>query len=391
MYFTPPEPSRSALSVVICGGGFAGIEALLRLRRLAGDRVAVTLLSPGADLIYRPLTVLVPFALGQAERYPIKRIVDDTGARWVRDSVAWVDLPMRTIHSAGGQQLHYDVLLLAIGARERNPSPHVSLFTDRTSGQTYRRIVDELDEGVINSLVLIEPDGPSWPLPLYELALLTAKQAHDRGLQPEIAVVTPRPRPLHAFGDDVGKTVERLLSEAGITLHTRTRAHVDGPQQLRLERGDINLHPDRIVTLPTITGPNLRGIPGEAADRFISVDDRCRVRNTDGRVFAAGDATDLLIKNASLAAQQADTAAAGIAHLAGAGPAPPALRPVLYGTLLTGDKPLYLSAHLIARTGWKAQIHDESPWRSDQLVFAEELTAYIAGLRPDVSPRPAAP
>ena len=38
----------------------------------------------------------------------------------------------------------------------------------------------------------------------------------------------------------------------------------------------------------------------------------------------------------SLAAQQADTAAAGIAHLAGAGPAPPALRPVVYGTLLTG-------------------------------------------------------
>jgi NADPH-dependent 2,4-dienoyl-CoA reductase/sulfur reductase-like enzyme len=144
------------------------------------------------------------------------------------------------------------------------------------------------------------------------------------------------------------------------------------------------------VTLPTITGPNLRGIPGDAADRFISVDDRCRVRNTDGRVFAAGDATDLPIKNASLAAQQADTAAAGIAHLAGAGPAPPAVRPVLYGTLLTGDKPLYLAAHLIAGTGSRAQIHDQPPWRSDQLVFAEELTAYIAGLSPEVSPRRAA-
>jgi sulfide:quinone oxidoreductase len=392
MYFKPPEPSSSMnpLSVVICGGGFAGIEALLRLRRLAGDRVAVTLLSPGGDLIYRPLTVLVPFALGQAERYPIKRFVDDTGARWVRDSVAWVDLPTRTVHSAGGQQLPYDALLLAIGARERNPSPDVSMFTDRTSGQTYRRIVDELEAGVINSLVLIEPYGPSWPLPLYELALLTAKQARDRGLRPEIAVVTRQSRPLHTFGDDVGKTVESLLSEAGITLHTRTRAHVDGPRQLHLQPGDIDLHPDRIVTLPTITGPNLRGIPGEAIDRFISVDDRCRVRNTDGRVFAAGDATDLPMKNASLAAQQADTAAAGIAHLAGAGPAPPALRPVVYGTLLTGDKPLYLAAHLIAGTGSRAQIHDQPPWPSDQLVFAEELTAYIAGLQAEVSPRRAA-
>jgi sulfide:quinone oxidoreductase len=393
MQFTPPERSRSInpLSVVICGGGFAGIEALLRLRRLAADRVAATLLSPGEDLIYRPLTVLVPFALGQAERYPIKRIVDDTGARWVRDRAAWVDLPTCTVHSAGGHQLPYDALLLAVGARERKPSPDVSLFTDRTSGQTYRRIVDELDAGVINSLVLIEPDGPGWPLPLYELALLTARQAHDRGLRPEIAVVTPQSRPLHAFGDDVGKAVEGLLSGAGITLHTRTGAYVDGPRRLRLEPGDIDLHPDRIVTLPTITGPNLRGIPGEAIDRFISVDDRCRVRNTDGRVFAAGDVTDLPMKNASLAAQQADTAAAGIAHLAGAGPAPPAFRPVLYGTLLTGDKPLYLAAHLIAGTGSRAQIHDQPPWPPDQLVFAEELTAYIAGLRPSGLASPAAP
>ena len=244
MQFTPPERSRSInpLSVVICGGGFAGIEALLRLRRLAGDRVAATLLSPGEDLIYRPLTVLVPFALGQAKRYPIKRIVDDTGARWVRDRAAWVDLRTCTVHSAGGHQLPYDALLLAVGAREREPSPDVSLFTDRTSGQTYRRIVGELDAGVINSLVLIEPDGPSWPLPLYELALFTARQARDRGLRPDIAVVTPQSRPLHAFGEDVGKTMESLLGEAGITLHTRTRAHVDGPRRLRLQPGDIELH-----------------------------------------------------------------------------------------------------------------------------------------------------
>jgi sulfide:quinone oxidoreductase len=285
------------LSVMICGGGFAGIEALLRLRRLAGDRVAVTLLSPGQDLIYRPLTVLVPFAMGQAERYPIKRIVDDTGARWVRDRAAWVDLPRRTVHSAGGQQLPYDVLLLAIGARERKPSPHVSLFTDRTSGQTYRRIVDELDAGVINSLVLIEPDGPSWPLPLYELALLTAKQARDRGLRLEIAVVTPRPRPLHAFGEDVGKAVEGLLGEAGITLHE------PGPRRLAAAAAsgasNIDLHPDR-SHLPTI-GPNVAFAAGR--DRFIFVDDRCRLRNADGRVFRRRDATDLPIKNASLAAQ----------------------------------------------------------------------------------------
>ena len=136
------------------------------------------------------------------------------------------------------------------------------------------------------------------------------------------------------------------------------------------------------MTLPTITGPNIRGLPGGAVDRFIPVDGHCRVIGTDGRVFAAGDATALPIKHGSLAAQQGDTAAAGIAHLAGAGPVPPAFRPVLNGTLLIGGEPLYLTAHLVAGASWTGRIHTQPPWRSEQLLVAEELGPYLAQLRP---------
>ena len=47
----------SPLRVVIAGGGVAGLETLMGLRGLAGDRVALTLLAPEDQLIYRPLTV----------------------------------------------------------------------------------------------------------------------------------------------------------------------------------------------------------------------------------------------------------------------------------------------------------------------------------------------
>ena len=129
------------------------------------------------------------------------------------------------------------------------------------------------------------------------------------------------------------------MVEAGIAVHTRTQARVDGPQWCISSPPASTYTRTGSCTLPTIMGPNMRGIPGGGVDRFISVDQRCRVRHTDGHVFAAGDATDLPIKNGSLAAQQADTAAAGIAHLAGGGPAPAALRPLLRGTLLTGESP----------------------------------------------------
>ena len=40
---------------------------------------------------------------------------------------------------------------------------------------------------VITSLVLIEPDGPTWPLPLYELALMTAHRAYDMNVDVDLS------------------------------------------------------------------------------------------------------------------------------------------------------------------------------------------------------------
>ena len=47
--------------VLVAGGGVAGLEALLALRHLAGDRVELSLLSPRADFSYRPMAVAEPF------------------------------------------------------------------------------------------------------------------------------------------------------------------------------------------------------------------------------------------------------------------------------------------------------------------------------------------
>jgi sulfide:quinone oxidoreductase len=372
--------------VVIVGAGIAGVEGLLRLRRLAGEAVTVTLLSPAQHLVYRPSRVLEPFAHGQPPtRYPVERIAADANTRWVRDSLSWLDRAARIVHTTGGQELPYDALLLALGGQERKPNSDVVVFTDHTTEHLYREIMKNIESGVMTSLALVEPSGPSWPLPLYELALLTAKQARDADAHPQIAVVTPDPRPLDAFGGDVSDAVTRLLTEAGITLYTGSHARARGPRRLRLEPSGIELEPDRIVTLPTIEGPNVRGLTGGADDRFIEVDEYCRVRDTDGRIFAAGDATDLRVKQGGLAAQQADTAAAGIAHLAGTAPPPARLRAAMQGALLTGRKPLYLTAYLIAGSGVRSEILDQPPWGSTQAIVAEELTAYLATVQPTLS------
>jgi sulfide:quinone oxidoreductase len=370
----------ASFSVAICGGGIAGVEGLLRLRRIAGDRVDVTLISPGEELLYRPLTVLEPFTGQAARRYQMADIVADTGVNWVRDSLAWLDRAERVVHTTGGRQVSYDALLLALGGTELSPSPHVEVFTGRDGGQFYRGVVEDVEAGRATQLVFLLPPGPVWPLPLYELALMTAARARVSGRTPQLVLTIPAPRPLAALGGDAGEVMARLMAEAGITLHTDTRVRVSSPHDLVLHPNGEVLHPDRIISLPTITGPNVRGIPGFAQDRFLHVDEYCRVLNTGGRIFAAGDATDLPVKQGGVGAQQADTAAAGIAHLAGAGPAPERLRPRIDATLFASAKPLYLSADLIDGRGWQATFHDEPPWPAGEKVVAEELGPFLRAL-----------
>ena len=143
--------------------------------------------------------------------------------------------------------------------------------------------------------------------------------------------------------------------------------------------GDTRLEADRIVTLPRITGPAVAGLAA-GTDWFAPIDDRCVVAETGGRVFAAGDATDFPVKHGGISAQQADTAAAGIAHLAGCGQRPPPFAPVIRAMLLTGDRPLYLTAHVVAGLGWRSKIYKQPPWPPDEKVIAEELGPYLADL-----------
>ncbi len=367
----------AGFSVAICGAGIAGVEGLLRLRRLAGDRVDVTLISPGEELVYRPWTVLEPFTGRPARRYPIARISADTGARWVRDSLAWLDRAGQVVHTADGQRVGYDALLLAIGGLELSPSPHMESFTGRDAGQFYRGVVADIEAGRTTRLAFVLPQGPVWPLPLYELALLTAAQAHTVGRSAQFDFFIAGQRPLAAFGGHAGDVIAGLLSDAGITLHTNAQVRASSPRELVLRPDGTVLHPDRIITVPRISGPSVRGIPGFARDRFLHLDEYCRVLNTGGRIFAAGDATDLPVKQGGLGAQQADVAAAGIAHLAGVGPTPERLRPRIDATLLTAAKPLYLSAYLIDGQGWQASLHDEPPWPAGEKLIAAELGAYL--------------
>ena len=187
----------------------------------------------------------------------------------------------------------------------------------------------------------------SWTLPLYELAIMTARHGWAIGIDgAQYWFVTPEPEPLAIFGARAGRAVHEMLEPEGITFIGSACAEVRQGTVL-LDRRQERIEADRIVCLPLLDGPRTPGVPTDSAG-FIAVD-------ADGGVsgvpdaYAVGDATTFPIKQGGLACQQADAVAELIAAAAGARAQPRRFRPVLRGKLMTGGRDRFLHRRLAGK------------------------------------------
>jgi sulfide:quinone oxidoreductase len=218
-------------------------------------------------------------------------------------------------------------------------------------------------------VVFAVPPAPGWTLPIYELALLTARWARLRERSLELMIVSPERRPLDVFGGPVSAQVQALLDDAGIAFRGGAAARdvVDGA----LELGDDERLPaDLFIALPRLDGPAVRGLPNDARG-FVEVDDFCRVIGVDD-VYAFGGMTSAPIKQGGLAAQQAVTAATAIAFAAGADVSPKPYEPVLRAQLLTGERPRWLRSE----AGASEMSSGDAPWWPPHKI----ATQYLAPL-----------
>ena len=159
--------------VLIAGGGVAALEAMLALRELAGPLVDVELIAPEPHFWYRPLAVAEPFGLGSVHRLELAQLCEQAGADFSLGTLVDVDHARRRVQTHHGE-LAYDSLLVAIGAVGTEAIPGAFTFRGPADSHAYQHLLTELEQGAVRQLVFALPGGQSWPLPLYELALLTA-------------------------------------------------------------------------------------------------------------------------------------------------------------------------------------------------------------------------
>jgi sulfide:quinone oxidoreductase len=333
---TETSPSR----VVIAGGGVAALETLIALRDLARDRVAITLIAPEESFTCRPMTVAEPFAKGHANSYPLADIAERFGADLVRDTVAEVATDELAIRTGRGKIIAYDHLVLATGARATPAFDHAITFGEHRDEEALHGLLRDAEEGYVKRIAFVVPDTTTWTLPLYELALMTAREVWTMGADRlEILFVTPEDRPLAIFGGPASDTVAELLQGAAIEFVGSAYATVKSGH-LIVDPGGRRIDVDRVVSMPRLEGLEIPGVPADA-EGFIPVDAHGRVAGVH-RVYAAGDGIAFAIKQGGIATQQADAVAETVAAAAGTPIEPQPFKPVLRGMLLTGGDDRFL-------------------------------------------------
>ena len=337
---SPGQPGP--LKVLIAGAGVAGLEAAFALHALAADRVEVRLVAPTDEFVYRPMAVGEPFNLGEPQRYPLSELAERAGAELIGASVSAVDADRRVALTDSGAELPYDALLVALGTSSHRRYDHVTTVDDTRLDELLHGLVQDVEEGYVHRLAFIIPAPIPWPLPAYELALMTAERAWDMQAKIKVTIITPEGAPLEVFGARASQQVTELLAKRGIDVITSGSCNVLDAKTVLVHPGERRIEVDRIIALPELRGPALPGLPHDSAG-FLAVDAYGRVTGAEA-VWAVGDCTDYPVKQGGLAAQQADNAAQSIAARSGAGGPSQPFAPVLTGVLLTGDAPLRLDA-----------------------------------------------
>ena len=137
--------------VVIAGGGFAALEAMIGLRRLAGGRVELVLVSPERELHYPPLSVVEPFGLGEAPRFDLAAIARDHDAELHVDAATAVDTGRRVLRTRSDGEISFDSLLVTTGAEPYEAVPGALTFRGSADRPAFEALLSDIDAGRVKS------------------------------------------------------------------------------------------------------------------------------------------------------------------------------------------------------------------------------------------------
>ena len=155
----------------------------MALRDLAGDRV-VDHPDRARDELHLPPDegggAVLPRPRPRATQ--LADVARDHGARFIHDNVAEVE-PERRSSAAAAACTSRTTISSSPPARRPSPAfQHALTFGADPAERRLHGLLADLEQGYIHSVAFVVPPEAAWTLPLYEIALMTARQAWSMGM-----------------------------------------------------------------------------------------------------------------------------------------------------------------------------------------------------------------
>jgi sulfide:quinone oxidoreductase len=290
-----------AKTALVLGGGFAGLEAAIHLRKVG---LEVTLVSNRPFLFIYPTSIWVPTGERSIEEVSLD-LVDAArrhGFRFIEGSVESISAEHRSA-TVNGAELTADHLVVAMGGDRLKPKGVEHTFTLGGSPDNAVRLRTALDAVVARGRGRIAMGFGGNPKdtsavrggPVFEVMFNVDRLLRRRGVRDsfELTFFAPMPSPGERMGKKAVAAIGSMFGKLGV--HTRFGKKIDRflPDGVVFE-DQSKLDADLVVFLPAGDGhPVIRSsdLPRNEAG-FIQTDEGCAVPGRPG-VWAIGDAAAL--------------------------------------------------------------------------------------------------
>lgn len=296
------KPNKTQKRFIILGGGFAGVEAAIKMQKYGYE---ITLVSDRDYLFIYPVSIWIPVGKKKFENasLSLELLRKKHGFKLVVDAVTGIDTTSQKVVLKSGQTLGYDFLLIAFGMDKMRPKGIENTLSICGKPEESVKIKEQLEKLVKQGTGKIAigfggnpkdtsavRGGPAFEILFNFSHFLKKKGVRDKF---EITFFAPMAEPGKRMGPKALRKMPAFLKRYGIKSKVGTKIKAFEKDGV-LFVDESKLKSDLTVFIPGGSGHLVlkdSGLPLNEAG-FIKIDDHCKVDGFEN-IYAIGDVAAL--------------------------------------------------------------------------------------------------